>query len=384
MEDMSAMISQILSDPNAVQQLQQAAAAMGLLGQQDSAPAEQQGDNGIYNQQRGRTHNQQGRSGSGQSRQGRQSGGMPVPQQAPVPARQVQQSASPSVPNVDLEALSRILGNLTGKPSPAVGSTPGPAGLTGLGGGNQQNSGGPDLSALAGLLGGGNQQNSGQQGGGGLDLSALSGLLGGGQQNSGGQQGGGGLDLSALSGLLSGGQQNSGSQQGGGGLDLSALSGLLGGGQQGGGPDLSALSGLLGGLGGNAEAPPSNSSVSALTSMLGGGNDSSGGMPGIDMSMIMKVQQAMSTMSANQENVRLLMALKSHLKSDRSKKVDDAVRVMQLIQFLPLLKESGLFGGIDSLLGNFGLNGVGDMLGDITSGKGIGGLLSGLNLSGGR
>ena len=359
MEDMSAMISQILSDPNAVQQLQQAAAAMGLLGQQDSAPAEQQGDNGIYNQQRGRTHNQQGRSGSGQSRQGRQSGGMPVPQQAPVPARQVQQSASPSVPNVDLEALSRILGNLTGKPSPAVGSTPGPAGLTGLGGGNQQNSGGPDLSALAGLLGGGNQQNSGQQGGGGLDLSALS-------------------------GLLSGGQQNSGSQQGGGGLDLSALSGLLGGGQQGGGPDLSALSGLLGGLGGNAGAPPSNSSVSALTSMLGGGNDSSGGMPGIDMSMIMKVQQAMSTMSANQENVRLLMALKSHLKSDRSKKVDDAVRVMQLIQFLPLLKESGLFGGIDSLLGNFGLNGVGDMLGDITSGKGIGGLLSGLNLSGGR
>jgi hypothetical protein len=31
--------------------------------------------------------------------------------------------------------------------------------------------------------------------------------------------------------------------------------------------------------------------------------------------------------------------------------VDDAIRVMQLIQFLPLVKESGLFGEMDQILG---------------------------------
>ena len=39
------------------------------------------------------------------------------------------------------------------------------------------------------------------------------------------------------------------------------------------------------------------------------------------------------------------MALKPHLSEERSKKVDDAVKIMQLIKLLPLIKESGLFGG---------------------------------------
>ena len=38
-----------------------------------------------------------------------------------------------------------------------------------------------------------------------------------------------------------------------------------------------------------------------------------------------------------------LRALRPLLSEKRAKKVDDAVRIMQLVQLLPTLKESGLF-----------------------------------------
>lgn len=76
----------------------------------------------------------------------------------------------------------------------------------------------------------------------------------------------------------------------------------------------------------------------------------------------------MSTVGSNRSNIELLMALKPRLSAQRAKKVDDAVRVMQLIQFLPLLKESGLFGedkgGLGSLLNDLG-GGVNHMLGGL-------------------
>lgn len=100
-------------------------------------------------------------------------------------------------------------------------------------------------------------------------------------------------------------------------------------------PDLSSLASLLGLLGPRPaqQAPPQATP------------------PGIDVTMIMKLTQAMAGMQANRENIDLLLALKPRLKPERAKKVDDAIRVMQLIQFLPLIKESGLFGEMDQMLG---------------------------------
>ena len=79
------------------------------------------------------------------------------------------------------------------------------------------------------------------------------------------------------------------------------------------------------------------------------------------------------------------MALKPRLSEARSKKVDDAIRVMQIIQFLPLLKETGLFGQMDGVLGSLaGLGnpggGMGGILGNLTGG--LGSLLG--NLTGRR
>ena len=183
----------------------------------------------------------------------------------------------------------------------------------------------------------------------------------------------GGLDLSSLASLLNQAQSTAPAPappppQPSPKPDLSGLASLLGG--SGGGsspPDLSALSGLLGGLMGGAsssaqQSPQPHSSVGALTSMLGGpsqGASASGGsLLGFDMNILLKLQQAMSVMNANQENMKMLLALKGHLKTERAKKVDDAIRVMQIVQFLPLLKESGIFASVDDFLSKFSLGGL--------------------------
>ena len=159
--------------------------------------------------------------------------------------------------------------------------------------------------------------------------------------------------------------------------DLSALAGMLGStmGQQepkqnqnqnSNTPDLSALAGLLGramGQGQTSQPSPTHSGsggfdVSALTGLLGGvpGSEASSAAPTFNFDLIMKIQQAMSSMQANRKNIDFLMALKPRLNESRAQKVNDAIKIMQLIQFLPLIKESGLFGGLDNVLDGFGGN----------------------------
>lgn len=67
-------------------------------------------------------------------------------------------------------------------------------------------------------------------------------------------------------------------------------------------------------------------------------------IPNIDVNMIMNIQKAMSAFGQSNKNVELLRSLKPHFSETRQKKVDDAIKIMQLINMLPMLKESGLFG----------------------------------------
>lgn len=67
-------------------------------------------------------------------------------------------------------------------------------------------------------------------------------------------------------------------------------------------------------------------------------------IPNIDINMIMNIQKAMSAFSQSNKNVELLRSLQPHFSDTRRKKVDDAIKIMQLINMLPMLKESGLFG----------------------------------------
>lgn len=72
--------------------------------------------------------------------------------------------------------------------------------------------------------------------------------------------------------------------------------------------------------------------------------------PSIDMNSILQIQKAMQLFANGNKNVELLRSLRPLLSERRQKKVDDAVRIMQLIQMLPMLKEAGLFGALGGTL----------------------------------
>lgn len=87
---------------------------------------------------------------------------------------------------------------------------------------------------------------------------------------------------------------------------------------------------------GGAAAPAAGAQQSGdsggLASLLGS----------LDMNTIMLMQRAASAFKQEDKNTELLRALKPHFSPERSKRVDDAVRIIQLIRLLPLVKEMGL------------------------------------------
>ncbi|HPD89365.1 MAG TPA: hypothetical protein PLU75_07855 [Oscillospiraceae bacterium] len=99
--------------------------------------------------------------------------------------------------------------------------------------------------------------------------------------------------------------------------------------------------------GGNAEpnAPPREApSGNSFGGGLFGGNLFGGSDgPGLDMDALMKIQKMLSSMNQDDKDINLLRALRPHLKEPG--RVDEAIRILQLISVLPALGESGLFGG---------------------------------------
>lgn len=93
------------------------------------------------------------------------------------------------------------------------------------------------------------------------------------------------------------------------------------------------------------------SQVGALLSQFGlGQQQQTTPPPSIDMNSILQIQKAMQLFANGNKNVELLRSLRPLLSERRQKKVDDAVRIMQLIQMLPMLKEAGLFGALGGTL----------------------------------
>ena len=73
------------------------------------------------------------------------------------------------------------------------------------------------------------------------------------------------------------------------------------------------------------------------------------GLPdlGIDINMMLKLQQVMAAFHNEDDNTRFLQALRPLMREDRRHKVDEVLRMMKLFSLLPLLKESGI---LDNLL----------------------------------
>lgn len=92
--------------------------------------------------------------------------------------------------------------------------------------------------------------------------------------------------------------------------------------------------------------------LDSLGALLGGAQNSSnapgmGGLDlgGLDLGMLLNVKQLMGNFQGEDKNTALIKALKPHLKPERQKKADEAMRLMRLIEMLPLIQKSGLFGG---------------------------------------
>ena len=92
----------------------------------------------------------------------------------------------------------------------------------------------------------------------------------------------------------------------------------------------------------SAGQAPSGADLSSLLSTLQS-SPSGANAPAISMDTILKIQRTMQALSRSNPNIDLLRAMRPLLSPRRARKVDDAIRIMQLIQLLPALKESGLF-----------------------------------------
>lgn len=121
------------------------------------------------------------------------------------------------------------------------------------------------------------------------------------------------------------------------------------------GLDLSALSSMLGSLGNAAPAPPTGptgggSGLGALSSLLGGSGANNSGMNGDLLSMAVKMGPILGALRQEDDSTRLLRALRPMLRPARQKKLDEALKLLQLLRALPLLKQSGILGSLGGLL----------------------------------
>lgn len=70
-------------------------------------------------------------------------------------------------------------------------------------------------------------------------------------------------------------------------------------------------------------------------------------IPDIDTGTIMKVFNLLRSNNNSSGRANLLLALKPHLSSERQQKIDSAIKIMKIIEILPVLKEQGI---LDNLL----------------------------------
>ncbi|OJU13238.1 MAG: hypothetical protein BGN88_02435 [Clostridiales bacterium 43-6] len=100
------------------------------------------------------------------------------------------------------------------------------------------------------------------------------------------------------------------------------------------------------------DSPDGMDSIKSLAGMLlnntgdqKADDDSPGGLgfnPD-EIQNIMRITNALKSTKQDDERSRLLMALKPHLGDERRDKVDKAVKILKLVNLMPLIQESGLF-----------------------------------------
>ena len=96
-----------------------------------------------------------------------------------------------------------------------------------------------------------------------------------------------------------------------------------------------------------APAQGNGADLTSLLAGLSGGNPaaapSSSGAGGLDLSMLARLAPMLSSLQKEDENTALLKALRPYLHGDREKRLDDAIQILKMMRFLPLLQDKGPF-----------------------------------------
>ena len=94
------------------------------------------------------------------------------------------------------------------------------------------------------------------------------------------------------------------------------------------------------------EDSPDDGGDSEDSEYSGRSGEQGGLFDGLNMDMLMKLMSLFGSMNQQDDNERFLLALKPLLREEKRCKVDPAVKMLKLFALLPILKESGLFGGL--------------------------------------
>ena len=103
---------------------------------------------------------------------------------------------------------------------------------------------------------------------------------------------------------------------------------------------MAKIQGMMAALGGTdtpapPEAPPAPPSPVPSSLPLDG-------LP--DLSMLSKLAPLMGALGKEDDDTRLLQALRPYLRGEREQRLDDTMKMLRLTKLLPLLQEQGIFG----------------------------------------
>lgn len=119
----------------------------------------------------------------------------------------------------------------------------------------------------------------------------------------------------------------------------------------GGGIDLSALNSILGSMGGGGASIPSPAASQVTPPVVPPVAPPQGDVPNMTemMGAMTKLAPLMSQMRQEDDTTRLLQALKPLLGHEKRKKIDESIKMLQMMKMLPLLKSSGIAGSLFGL-----------------------------------
>lgn len=102
---------------------------------------------------------------------------------------------------------------------------------------------------------------------------------------------------------------------------------------------IKSLAGLLGGAAQEQSSPEQSSPGPSVPE----DNSSPFGLDTDSLQMITKIAPLLSGFRQEDDSTRFLRALRPLLGEDRQKKLDEAIKILQMMRMLPLLRSSGIF-----------------------------------------